>query len=84
MEYIKELSILDIYEDINILKKTIDNLIYFDFSLTKNEYTFLNGSFSKYSLKLKPMPIIKVYQFFNLDEYINLIEQKKIRNEKKI
>lgn len=84
MEYIKELSISDIYEDINILNKTIDNLIYFDFSLTKNEYTFLNGSFSKYSLKLKPMPIIKVYQFFNLDEYINLIEQKKIRNEKKI
>ena len=84
MEYIKDLSIEDIYEDINMLKNSNDNLINFDIKLTKNEYCILNGSFSKNSSLITPIPIIQVNSFFAIDEYISLIEIKKNNNEKAI
>ena len=79
MENIKELSIIDIYENINILKKqnNIDNLLKFDLFLTKNEFTTINGTFSKFSSQIEAIPIIKVLKFITLEEYINLIELKK-------
>ena len=79
MENIKELYIIDIYENINILKKqnNIDNLLKFDLFLTKNEFTTINGTFSKFSSQIEAIPIIKVLKFITLEEYINLIELKK-------
>jgi hypothetical protein len=84
MEYIKDLPIEDIYDDINMLKNSNDNLINFDIKLTKNEYCILNGSFSKNSSLITPIPIIQVNSFFAIDEYISLIEIKKNNNEKAI
>ena len=77
---IKELSFVDIYENINILKKPTNNnddLIDFDLLITKNEFTTINGSFLKQSKQLEVIPIINVYKLFNLDEYINLVELQK-------
>lgn len=84
MEFIKDLPIEDIYEDINMLKNSNDNLINFDIKLTKNEYCILNGSFSNNSSLITPIPIIQVNNFFAIDEYISLIELKKYNNEKAI
>ena len=84
MEYIKDLPIEYIYEDINMLKKSNDNLINFDIKLTKDEYCILNGSFSKNSSLITPIPIIQVNNFFALDEYISLIQLKKNNDEKTI
>ena len=84
MENIKELSIIDIYENIEILKKQnhMNNLINFDLLLTKNEFTNLNGVFSKYSSQLEAIPMIEVINIFPLEKYINLIELKKNIDER--
>ena len=77
---VKELSFLDIYENINDLKgfkndnNKIEELLKFDLLLTKSEFTLINGSFSKKNNSLEEIPIIKVLKFMTLDEYINLLD----------
>ena len=76
---LKELSFLDIYENINNLKKyknnnKKDNLINFDILMTKNEFTTINGSFLKNSNQLMTIPIINAIKFMTLNEYIHIFE----------
>ena len=80
MENIKELSVVDIYENIEILKKQnhMNNLINFDLLLTKNEFTNLNGVFSKYSSQLEAIPMIEVINIFPLEKYIIIIRFYKL------
>ena len=80
MENTKELSIIDIYENIEILKKQnhMINLINFDLLLTKNEFTNLNGVFSKYSSQLEVIPMIEVNNIFPLEKYIIIIRFYKL------
>ena len=84
MENVKELSILDIYDEINLLKKykNKDGLLNFDLILTKYEFTSINGSFLRNSSFLKSIPVIKVFKYFSLDEYINLIDLNNKKEEK--
>ena len=84
MKNTKEIPFLDIYDNINVLKKPKnknDDLLNFDIMLTKNEFTIINGTFLKYSPQLKLIPIIKVIKYFDLDEYINLLESQKNKND---
>ena len=83
MENVKELSFLEIYDDINLLKnsKSYTDLITFDLLLVKNEYKNINGALSKYSTNLEIFPVIKVNNLFTLEEYINIIETEKNKGE---
>ena len=83
MENVKELSFLEIYDDINLLKnsKSYTDLITFDLLLVKNEYKNINGALSKYSTNLEIFPVIKVNNLFTLEEYINIIETEKNKSE---
>ena len=84
MESVKELSFLEIYDDINLLKNSnsnINNVINFDLLLTKNEYKTLNGTLIKNSLNLKIVPVVQVNYYFTLVEYINLVETEKNKGE---
>ena len=87
---LKELSFLDIYENINELKKyeKINSnskkqsaLFNFDILLTKNEFTTFNGTFLKNSQFIESIPVIKILKFWVFDEYINLLEINKINND---
>ena len=88
-EGLKELSFLNIYENINELKKYENfgeekkiNLNKFDLLLTKNEFIPINGTFIKNSKSLEPIPVIKVIKFMTLNEYMTFIElQKKTRKD---
>ena len=84
MENIKEISFVDIYENINILKKSKNNLEQllnsFDLLLSKNEFTTINGVFSKYSSFLEPIPIIKVFKIISSDEFLKIKESQKNRD----
>ena len=87
MENIKELSFLEIYENINELKeignnnKKMEDLEKFDLFMTKNEFTVINGSFLKKSKFLEEIPIIKVIKFISIEEYINLIDSAKNKED---
>ena len=87
---LKELSFLDIYENINELKKyeKINSnskkqsaLFNFDILMTKNEFTTFNGTFLKNSQFIESIPVIKILKFWVFDEYINLLEINKINND---
>lgn len=87
---LKELSFLDIYENINELKKyeKINSnskkqsaLFNFDILMTKNEFTTFNGTFLKNSQFIESIPVIKILKFWIFDEYINLLEINKINND---
>ena len=85
MENIKELSFLEIYENINELKGKRNNnnkedLLKLDLFLTKNEFTIINGSFLKKSKFIEEIPIIKVLKFLSIEEYL-LIATKNKDNE---
>ena len=82
MKNSKEISLLDIYDNLNSFKKqNNDNndLLNFDLYLTKNEFTSINGSFMKYSKNLEIIPLIKVINFFKLEEYFDILESEKNR-----
>ena len=87
MKQNKELSFLEIYENINELKESKDNyneennFIKFDLFLTKNEFTIINGTFNKKSEQLEAIPIIKVLNYITLDEYIYLLDINKNQNK---
>jgi len=77
MEGRKEISFLELYENINDLKDDRDpekNFFKFDLLLSKNEFTVINGSFLKRSKHLEAVPIIKVMKLITLEEYIHLRE----------
>ena len=87
---LKELSFLDIYENINELKKyeKINSnskkqsaLFNFDILMTKNEFTTFNGTFLKNSQFIESIPVIKILKFWVFDEYINLLQINKINND---
>ena len=87
---LKELSFLDIYENINELKKyekkSNNNskkiaLFKFDILMTKNEFTTFNGTLLKNSKSIESIPAIRVIKFLTFDEYINLLELKIINND---
>ena len=87
---LKELSFLDIYENINELKKyeKINSnskkqsaLFNFDILMTKNEFTTFNGTFLKNSQFIESIPVIKILKYWVFDEYINLLEINKINND---
>ena len=89
LEGLKELSFLNIYENINELKKDEngkiqkeieEHFLKFDLLLTKNEFIPINGTFIKNSKYLEPIPVIKVLKYMTLDEYIKFIEQQKNLN----
>ena len=52
----------------------------FDLLLSKNEFTTINGVFSKYSSFLEPIPIIKVFKIFSSDEFLKIKESQKNRD----
>ena len=82
MKNSKEISLLEIYDNLNLFKKqNINNndLLNFDLYLTKNEFTSINGSFMKYSKNLEIIPLINVTNFFKLEEYFNINESEKNR-----
>ena len=81
MKNSKEISLLDIYDNLNSFKKQNNNndLLNFDLYLTKNEFTSINGSFMKYSKNLEIIPLIKVINFFKLEEYFDIHESEKNR-----
>ena len=88
MNGMKEISFEDMYDNINILKKSTNNinddLLDFDLLITKNEFTTINGSFLKQSKQLEVIPVIDVHYFFLLDEYINLVQLQKNKDDNKI
>jgi hypothetical protein len=82
MKKSKEISLLDIYDILNTLKKKNKNkndLLNLDLNLTKSEFTYINGSFMKYSKNLEIIPIIKVKHFFKLEEYFDIHKSEKNR-----
>ena len=81
MKNSKEISILDIYDNLNSFKtqnKNNNDLLKFDLNLTKSEFTYINGTFIKYSENLEIIPLIKVKYFFTLEEYFDIYESERI------
>ena len=84
MKNSREISILDIYDNLNSLNKQNKNnydLLNFDLYLTKREFTSINGPFMKYSKNLEIIPLIKVKYFFKLEEYFDIQKSEKNKIE---
>ena len=82
MKNTKEISLLDIYDNLNSFKRQNNNyndLLNFDLYLTKSEFTSINGTFMKYSKNIEIIPLIKVINFFKLEEYFDIQESEKNR-----
>ena len=82
MKNTKEVSLLDIYDNLNSFKRQNNNyndLLNFDLYLTKSEFTSINGTFMKYSKNIEIIPLIKVINFFKLEEYFDIQESEKNR-----
>lgn len=79
MKKIQETPLLDVYENINDLNNRNNineeakniKIKEFDISLTKNEFTLINGAFLKKSKILEVIPVIKIYKIFSVEDLMS-------------